>query len=138
MSITRLLSQARPLGAQAMITTPLLPVVTSTPVNPKGKGKATKDDPESNPDNNNLEDELGNKKIRDINVRIPDINISSYILRSAKIAILLKFNNKPKKLREFLAKLKININYNIGSFLTKTNKVLYIMLYLDGDAFEFI
>jgi len=66
MSITGSLSQARPSGTQAVVTTPLLLVVTSILVDCKGKGKATEDDLDSNPDSSNLEDELGDKKIRDI------------------------------------------------------------------------
>ncbi len=56
----------------------------------------------------------------------------------AKVAPLPKFKGILSKLKEFLAKLKIYLNYNKDDFEDKANKVLFVILYLEEGAFDFI
>ncbi len=56
----------------------------------------------------------------------------------AKVALPPKFKGVSLKLKEFLAKLKIYLNYNEDNFEDKANKVLFAISYLKEGAFEFI
>ncbi len=56
----------------------------------------------------------------------------------AKVAPPLKFKGVLLKLKEFLAKLKIYLNYNKADFEDKANKVLFAISYLEDRAFKFI
>ncbi len=56
----------------------------------------------------------------------------------AKVALSPKFKEVLLKLKEFLAKLKIYLNYNEDDFKNNANKVLFTILYLEKGAFEFI
>ena len=71
---------------------------------------------------------------KDKDTRITEVKVNNYVSlsRSAKVAILPKFLGKLKELKMFLAKLGIYINYNLGSFPTEVDKVLFAILYLEG------
>ncbi len=55
-----------------------------------------------------------------------------------KVALSPKFKEILLKLKEFLAKLKIYINYNLDNFEDEVNKVLFAISYLEEGAFKFI
>ena len=71
---------------------------------------------------------------KDKDIRIIEVKVNNYVNLSklAKVVILPKFLGKLKELKIFLAKLGIYINYNLGSFPTEVNKVLFTILYLEG------
>ncbi len=56
----------------------------------------------------------------------------------AKVVLPLKFKGVLLKLKEFLTKLKIYLNYNKDDFEDDTNKVLFAISYLEEGAFDFI
>ena len=60
------------------------------------------------------------------------------LARLAKVVTLLKFNSKLTKLKEFLTKIKIYLNYNDKSFELEDNKTMFVISYLEGLVFDFI
>ena len=76
------------------------------------------------------ENDKGDVIIKDL------VNIT--IIRSIKVNTLPKFRGEIGKLKEFITKLQIYYKYNFNSFDSKVNKVTYIILYIEGSAFEFV
>ena len=68
------------------------------------------------------------------------ITVNNYITlnRVAKIALLPKFLGDLARFKEFISKVRIYINYNINSFDEESNKITFVILYLEGKAFNFV
>ena len=80
-----------------------------------------------------LEEDKDNKG----DVIIKDL-VNVTITRSAKVNTLPKFRGEVRKLKEFITKLQIYYKYNFDSFNSEIDKVTYIILYIEGLAFEFV
>ena len=64
--------------------------------------------------------------------------VNIIITRSVKVNTLPKFRGEIGKLKEFITKLQIYYKYNLNSFDLESNKVTYIISYIEGFAFDFI
>jgi hypothetical protein len=71
-------------------------------------------------------------KDRDI---IIDLNNNIILIRTIKVVVLPKFLRQREKLEEYFNKVTIYIYYNKDSFLSKRDKTLFIILYLEGVVF---
>jgi hypothetical protein len=66
---------------------------------------------------------------------IIDLNNNITLIRTIKVVVLPKFSRQSNKLKEYLNKVTIYIYYNKDNFLSKRNKTLFIILYLEERAF---
>jgi hypothetical protein len=74
-------------------------------------------------------------KDRDIEITL-DNNVT--LNRTIKVALLPKFLGRPDKLKEYLNKIQIYIDYNKNRFEEEYLKTLFAISYLEGDVFEYI
>ena len=58
--------------------------------------------------------------------------------RTAKVSTPLRFDGTLDKLPEFLAKMKIYINYYTDGFQTDEDEVMFVLSFIEGKAFKFI
>ncbi len=58
--------------------------------------------------------------------------------RTIKVTLLPKFLGRLNKLKEYLNKIQIYINYNKNRFKEEYTKILFTILYLKEDVFEYI
>ena len=100
---------------------------------PKGKEpeKALKAQPEE--EESKSKDEKRDTKIKDRVI----IKNKVELIRLIKVTTLPRFLGKPSELREFLAKVNIYIKYNLNSFLTEADKVIFVISYFKGLIFDF-
>ena len=75
---------------------------------------------------------------KDGDTLILEIQNNITLARTAKVVTPLKFDSKSAKLKEFLTKIKIYLNYNNKSFESEDNKIMFVISYLEELAFDFI